>query len=174
VALTAHAMAGDRERYLEAGMDGYLAKPIDPSTLFAAVELRQPVGDRRHADSLPGTAPIGVEEMWRRLGSHELVAEVSEMFLVDCPARLAQIRAAVAARDPDAIRIPAHALKGAAGDLSATRVAECAGALELMAADGAFDPITADALFARLEAESTRLLAVLQAGLVAPARNGEP
>jgi HPt (histidine-containing phosphotransfer) domain-containing protein len=57
--------------------------------------------------------------MWRRLGSNELGAEVTQRFVVDCRARLAQSRAAVAARDPDAIRIPVHALKGAAGYLSA-------------------------------------------------------
>jgi HPt (histidine-containing phosphotransfer) domain-containing protein len=112
--------------------------------------------------------------MWRRLGSNELVAEVTQMFVVDCRARLAQIRAAVAIRDPDAIRIPVHALKDAVGNRSATRVAECAGALELMAADGAFDPITADAMLAVSRRKSARLLAVLQAGLVAPARNVEP
>jgi two-component system sensor histidine kinase/response regulator len=174
VALTAHAMAGDRERYLGAGMDGYLAKPVDPGTLFAAVEQRHAPGDRRVSGRSPATAPLGLEEMRRRLGSNELVAEVTEMFLADCPARLAQIKAAVAARDPGAIRTIAHALRGAAGNLSATPVAECAGALELMAADEAFDPIAADAMFARLEAESTRLLAVLRAGLIAPVPGMEP
>jgi signal transduction histidine kinase/DNA-binding response OmpR family regulator len=176
VALTAHAMAGDRERYLGAGMDGYLSKPIDSGMLFAAVELRQPLADGRPRPSegqFPAASPLGVEEMRRRLGSDELVAEVTEMFLVDYPARLAQIRDAVAARDRDAIRTAAHALKGAAGNLSATPVVECAGTLEVMAADRAFNPLTIDAAYARLEAESARLVAVLRAGLMAPVRSVE-
>ena len=40
--MTAHAMKGDRERYLASGMDGYLSKPIDQATLFAAVEMSKP------------------------------------------------------------------------------------------------------------------------------------
>ena len=95
------------------------------------------------------------------------------MFLVDCPARLAQIKAAVAARDRDAIRTSAHELRGAAGNLFAAPVAECAGALELMAADEPLDPITVDLAYARLEAESARLVAVLQADLVHPVRGVE-
>jgi two-component system sensor histidine kinase/response regulator len=175
VALTAHAMAGDRERYLGAGMDGYLSKPIDPGTLFAAVEQRQPLIERRRSDVWsPDASPLSLEEMRRRLGGDELVAEVVEMFLTDCPERMAHIKAAVAARDRDAIRSAAHALKGAAGNLAATPVTECAGALESMAADGAFDPIRADATFARLEVESARLVSALRDGLMSPLRSVEP
>jgi CheY-like chemotaxis protein len=175
VAVTAHAMAGDRDRFLGAGMDGYLSKPIDPTMLFAAVELQEPVRDRRPAEGpFPPGADLIMEALRRRLGSDELVVEVTEMFLVDCPARLAQIKAAVAARDRGAIRTAAHALKGAAGNFSASPAADCAGALELMAADGVFDPIAADAAYGRLEAESARLVAVLRASLLAPANGAEP
>jgi two-component system, sensor histidine kinase and response regulator len=208
VALTAHAMAGDRERYLGAGMDGYLSKPIDPGMLFAAVELRQVPGDRRRAErrsraatkvnvnALPGTAPprtmpfsanappgiisapavapFSLEQMRQFLGSDELVTEVTRLFLDDCPARVAEIKTAVAARDRGAIRAAAHALRGAAGNLCATPVAECARALEVTATDGVFDPMAADAGYARLEAESARLLAVLRSGFMAQVPGAQP
>src|SRR6185312_12628885 len=57
VAMTAHAMAGDRERYLAAGMDGYLSKPIDPHTLFAAVDVRPPAPRSLPEDAAPIVAP---------------------------------------------------------------------------------------------------------------------
>jgi CheY-like chemotaxis protein len=164
VAMTADAMAGDRERYLASGMDGYLAKPIDQRTLFAAVELQPPLVRNRPEARMPAAPPIAVEEMRRRLGGDDdLVAEVTAIFLADCPARLAQIEAAVAARDREAIRIGAHALKGATLNVCATTVAECARALEYMAERGPIDAVAADAAWSRLAAESARLVETLQA-----------
>ena len=80
VAMTAHAMAGDRERCLSAGMDGYLSKPIEPQKLFAAVEQQ------------PAACPFDAAELLARLcGDTGLMADVIAAFLEDCPARLAAI-----------------------------------------------------------------------------------
>jgi CheY-like chemotaxis protein len=175
VAVTAHAMAGDRERYLAAGMDGYLSKPIDPTALFAAVEHDRPFGDRRRAERRsPVAATLGADEMRRHLGSDELVAEVAQAFLHDCPARLAEIGTAIAARDRNAIRAAAHTLKGAAGNLFAGPVIACATGLESMAEDDAFDPIAADATFVLLEAECARLVAAIQENLIPADRGAQP
>jgi HPt (histidine-containing phosphotransfer) domain-containing protein len=99
---------------------------------------------------------------------------VTDLFLVDCAERLAQIKAAVVARNGTALQAAAHALRGAAGNLLATPVAECAGALESIAADGVLDPIAVDATYARLEMESARLVAALRADRSGPGRRAKP
>jgi HPt (histidine-containing phosphotransfer) domain-containing protein len=111
-------------------------------------------------------ALVAVDEMRRRLGDDELVADVIALFLDDCPARLTQVEAAVAARDGEAIRIAAHALRGAALNVCATTVAECAWTLEEMAGRGPIDAVAADAAWARLEDESARLVEALQESVI--------
>src|SRR4029077_10972407 len=101
------------------------------ATLFATVEVQTPQAERDHAADAAAPETIAFDEMRRRLcDDAELIAEVTSMFLEDCPERLAEIEAAVIARDRRRIRVSAHALKGAACNLSAGPVARCAHALE--------------------------------------------
>jgi PAS domain S-box-containing protein len=153
VAMTAHAMNGDRERCIAAGMDGYLSKPLDPQMLYAIVE----------ENAVP-FAPAAVDSamLLNRLdGDEALVADVIELFLGDCPARLTAIKAAVDARDAKAIRTTAHVLKGAAGNLSAPALFRAAAVLEQIGAEARLD--AAEAAWRRLSAEATNVLAALRA-----------
>lgn len=118
-------------------MDGYLSKPIDPALLFATVEQTES-GAGGDAPALRSvSAAIDRDALLNRVGGDvELFAEIVRLFLADCPARVADIQAAVAAGDGDAIRLTCHALKGAAGNLSAMDLMAAARALERIGAEG--------------------------------------
>ena len=155
VAMTAHAMNGDRERCLNAGMDGYLSKPIDPQMLFAAIE-QVPAPTPAAVDS-EATSGINRDEMLQRLGGDQaLFDDVVALFLEDCPLRLAAIKAAVDARNGEEIRQTAHALKGAAGNLAAGGLFEAAKVLERLGAESRFD--AAEGAWRRLATEATAVL----------------
>jgi signal transduction histidine kinase/DNA-binding response OmpR family regulator len=129
IALTAHAMKGDREACLEAGMDGYVPKPISPKVLFQEIEaLTTPV----HAPTAAAPALDPDALLDRFDGDRALRDEIATIFLEDYPRRLAAIQAAVEQRDPAALQAAAHSLKGSAGTFGAALAVEAALKLELM------------------------------------------
>jgi two-component system, sensor histidine kinase and response regulator len=161
VAMTAHAMTGDRDRCIAAGMDGYLTKPFNQSLLFEIVEEGS-----NGAAARPAALNRG--ELLDRLGGDtDLLAEVVALFLTDCPMRLEAIKAAVAQQDAEAIRTTAHALKGAAGVISASALFEAAQTLERIGGEKRVE--AAHAAFRVLAAEAATLLDTLRRMQNAPA-----
>jgi PAS domain S-box-containing protein len=122
IAMTARAMRGDREACLAAGMDAYIAKPINREELEKTIAQKTNGLDQAGLDVTPDTAPISVPERpvaWdvnkvlERLGGDEkLLREVSEIFLEGTPKLMASLHQAVAAGDAHEIESTAHSLKG--------------------------------------------------------------
>ena len=164
VAMTAHAMSGDRDRCFAAGMDGYLSKPIVPAMLRTVVEGdpdSMPPGTARETPAAQSSLPIDGEQFIHRLGGDEkLLLDVVQLFLQDCPRRLAEIKAAVDSRDAERIRLGAHALKGASANLSAAGLFTAASVLERIGAEGRVD--AAEAGWRCLSAEAAQVMDVLR------------
>jgi PAS domain S-box-containing protein len=135
VAMTAHAMKGDRERCLAAGMDAYISKPLHPDRLFAALdevvgESPQPgseleaerAGDKGF-DRLAALGGFDNAALLARVeGDTQLLAEMAALFLKNYPQRLAEIRLAMEQNDARALERAAHALQGSVSNFEGTLV----------------------------------------------------
>jgi len=180
IAMTAHAMKGDREQCLAAGMDGYVSKPIRGEELLAALEKYavhapfSPPDDRTSvqvasipsAHSTAGTdchsAPSAFDSTvaLRQVGGDRaLLAELAAAFRGESRTLMTQLREAITAGDAAKLRRAAHTLKGAAGVFGAEAAFATAMQVESLAAAGDLSQVRE--LFADLEAQIGQLNAAL-------------
>ena len=140
VALTASAQKGDRERCLEAGMDGYVTKPVDAENLYAVIERVVRGGDEEERIEPPRPAASQALDMRTALarvgGDPRLLAELARLFREDGPRILAELGGAVERGDPRGVERFAHRLRGSLGTLAAGRAAELAERIENLGRSG--------------------------------------
>jgi CheY-like chemotaxis protein/HPt (histidine-containing phosphotransfer) domain-containing protein len=145
IAMTAHAMQGDRERCLEAGMNDYVPKPVDPGVLAEALERWLPKEARTATHQAPGASataapavvPVRVAPVFdskglmaRMMDDGELARTVVEGFLADIPRQIEELRCFVAAGDAQGVQRQAHTIKGASANVGGESLRAAALAME--------------------------------------------
>jgi PAS domain S-box-containing protein len=161
VAMTAHAMKGDRERCLAAGMDDYVAKPIRFDVLRDVLDRRSPPENVVPIE--PDLAPELVD--WKAAlkrvgGNRELLRQLADVLVRELPKLLEQIRDSVANQNASALKIAAHTFKGSIEYFPNKAAYDIVWRLEKMGRDG--NLVGAAELLADLESETVELIQAIQ------------
>jgi signal transduction histidine kinase/CheY-like chemotaxis protein len=166
IAMTAYALAGDRQRCLDAAMDDYVTKPINPQELAAAVErgllprtAPRPGAARPAADQTPPPT-FDLQDLLARVGGdREIMWTLVQVFMQGAPDRLTGLEDAVARGHFQTVAREAHSLKGELASLSAKAASDLARQVEAAAQAG--DGERLERAWQRLRDEFKRFLEVL-------------
>ncbi|MEO8242438.1 MAG: response regulator [bacterium] len=135
IAVTANAMAGDRERFIATGMSEYVSKPIRVETLVQAIRTVLAAGPKSQEVAMPDEIPEFDDKALDRLlemigGDRDALKDLVQSFLDEGPALVDRMITAVAGHDSDMLRKAAHTLKGSARDFGAAHLGNLCSDLE--------------------------------------------
>ncbi len=168
IACTAHALSGERERCIEAGMDDYVAKPFKAHELFAIVESwgeRRAPAAQEADESAPPVDLVAFRRSLRAAGAEDAADVILGIFVRDGPGRATAVSEAVESGDAKAIARAAHAFRSGAGTIGARELTSLLAQLEAVGDSG--NLAEAEALAGRIATESDRVLGYVRAELAA-------
>ena len=157
VAMTAHAMNGDRERCLQAGMNGYISKPVQPAHLTATIERYLSPGTVPPPAPPPGKLQRLLTDRMMQ-GDSALMNDLLQLFLQLAPERLERLESAADGADPITLEQEAKKFRAAAEPLASRSLGECASAIEQAAGRGDFARVKRDLATLKQEIQSLEAL----------------
>ncbi|QWR76539.1 response regulator [Candidatus Magnetomonas plexicatena] len=169
IAMTAHAMKGDRERCIEAGMNDFISKPIAASSLYEIIAKYTPVDSEEHTVTVseaakterPKLVAFDIEDSLDRLDNDvELFKKLCEAFLEDAPRQIEKLKELLKGSDAHAIEAQAHTIKGMSSNIGGSFVRNEALRMELAARKPDFEKVRT--IYTKMETEMTALISIVK------------